>query len=218
MTTITQLTLYNDALLECGERFLSSLTENREPRRLLDQVWSSNGVKYILERGQWNFATRSQQLDYDSGINPGFGYARAFDKPTDYCCTRAVCSDEFFREPIIRMVDEGGYWYSDLDTIYVRYVSDDPAYGMNMNKWPETFREVVAVHFASKIILKLSNSEAELMRLEKKRDHMLKVAKNSSAQQEPAQFPPMGSWSRARNRFPNRRDGGNTGSNGPLIG
>jgi hypothetical protein len=217
MSTITQLTLYNDALLECGERFLSSLTENREPRRLLDQVWASNGVKYILERGQWNFATRSQQIDYDSSINPGFGYTRAFDQPSDYCCTRAVCSDEYFREPLIRHVDEGGYWYSDLDTIYVRYVSDDPAYGMNLNKWPETFREVVAVHFASKIILKLSNSETELVRLEKKRDHMLKVAKNSSAQKEPTQFPPMGAWTRSRNRFPNRRDGGNFGG-GPLIG
>ncbi len=218
MATTTQLTLYNDALLECGERFLLSLTENREPRRLLDQVWASGGVKYILERGQWNFATRSQQLDYDSSIQPGFGYYRAFDKPDDYCCTRAVCTDEYMREPLVRYVDEGGYWYSDLDTIYVRYVSDDPMYGMDLNKWPQTFKEVVAVHFASKIISKLSNSDAEVEKLEKKRDKMLKVAKNSSAQMEPPQFPAIGAWSRARNRFPNRRDGGNSGNNGPLIG
>jgi hypothetical protein len=214
----TQLSLYNDALLECGERFLGSLTENREPRRLLDQVWSSGGVKFILERGQWNFATRSQQLDYDSGIQPGFGFNRAFDKPTDYCCTRAVCPDEYMREPLTRYVDEGGYWYSDLDTIYVRYVSNDAAYGMNLNKWPETFREVVAVHFASKIISKLSNNGTTTAELEAKRDRMLKVAKNSSAQQEPPQFPAQGAWSRARNRFPNRRDGGNSGGNGSLIG
>lgn len=218
MTTVTQLTLYNDALLECGERFLASLTENREPRRLLDQVWASNGVNYILERGQWNFATRSQQLDYDSSIQPGWGYNRAFDKPGDYCCTRGVCSDEFMREPLIRMVDEGGYWYSDLDTIYVRYVSNDPAYGMNLNKWPTTFKDLVAIHFASKIVGKLSNSLVTAKELEDKRDRMLKVAKNSSAMQEPTQFPAVGSWSRARNRFPNRRDGGNSGNNGPLIG
>lgn len=218
MATTTQLTLYNDALLVCGERFLGSLTENREPRRLLDQVWSTGGIKYILERGQWNFATRSQQLDYDSSITPGWGYSRAFDKPSDYCCTRGVSSDEFMREPLIRYVDEGGYWYSDLDTIYVRYVSDDVAYGMNLNKWPETFKEVVAVHFASKIVLKLGNDEGEKQRLEAMRDRMLKVAKNSSAMQEPTQFPATGSWSRARNRFPNRRDGGNSSNNGPLIG
>ena len=218
MSTVSQLTLYNDALLECGERFLGSLTENREPRRLLDQVWASNGVKYILERGQWNFATRSQQLDYDSGIAPAWGYQRAFDKPDDYCCTRGVCADEYMREPLTRYVDEGGYWYSDLDTIYVRFVSDDPMYGMNLNKWPETFREVVAVHFASKIILKLGNSDEDVERLVKRRDRLLKEAKNSSAQQEPPQFPATGAWARARNRFPNRRDGGNNSNSGPLIG
>lgn len=212
-----QLSLYNDALLACGERFLGSLTENREPRRLLDQVWATGGVKYILERGQWNFATRSQQLDYDSGIQPGFGYYRAFDKPDDYCCTRAVCSDEYMREPLLRYVDESGYWYSDLDTIYVRYVSDDVGYGMDLNKWPETFKEVVAMHFASKIILKLGNDNTEKARLEQERDRMLKIAKNSSMMQEPAQFPAPGNWSRSRNRFPNRRDGGNNNS-GSLIG
>ena len=213
-----QLSLYNDALLACGERFLGSLTENREPRRLLDQVWATGGVKNILERGQWNFATRSQQIDYDSGIEPGWGYQRAFDKPDDYCCTRAVCADEYMREPLTRYVDEGGYWYADLDTIYVRYVSDDPNYGMNLNKWPETFKEVVAVHFASKIILKLGNDNTEKQRLETMRDHLLKVAKNSSAMQEPPSFPAVGTWSRARNRFPNRRDGGNNSNSGSLIG
>jgi hypothetical protein len=213
----TQLTLYNDALLACGERFLGSLTENREPRRLLDQVWASGGVKYILERGQWNFATRTQQIDYDSGIEPSFGYRRVFDKPTDYCCTRAVCCDEYLQTPLTRYADEAGYWYADLDTIYVRFVSDDAAYGMNLNHWPETFREVVAHHFASKIVLRLSNDNTEKMRLEAERDRLLKQAKNSSAMQEPTQFPAPGAWTRARNRFPNRRDGGNT-SNGPLIG
>lgn len=213
-----QLDLYNDALLACGERFLGSLTENREPRRLLDQVWASGGVQWVLERGQWNFATRSQQLDYDSSVLPGFGYYRAFDKPDDYCCTRAVCSDEYMREPLTRYVDEGGYWYADLETIYVRFVSNDPAYGMNLGIWPQTFHDCVAMHFASKIVRKLTNDASEEARIEAKRDYMLKVAKNSSAQQEPPQFPAVGTWSRARNRFPNRRDGGNSGNNGPLIG
>lgn len=212
----TQLSLYNDALLVCGERFLASLTENREPRRLLDQVWSSEGVKWCLERGQWNFATRTIQIDYDSSIEPGYGYNRAFDKPTDWVNTRAVCSDEFFRSPLTRYHDEAGYWYSDLDTLFVRYISDDPAYGMNINHWPTTFTDVVAAHFASKIIKKLSNSEEEEARVQALRDKLLKEAKNSSAQAEPTQFPAPGAWSRARNRFPNRRDGG--GTTGNLIG
>ena len=78
----TQLDLYNGALLQVGERFLASLTEQREPRRLLDQVWAANGVKTCLEEGQWPFAMRTVQVDYDPSITPTFGYARVFQKPT----------------------------------------------------------------------------------------------------------------------------------------
>jgi hypothetical protein len=212
----TQLDLYNGALLHCGERFLASLTENREPRRLLDRVWSSNGVKTCLELGQWNFAMRTIQTDYDSGIEPSYGYNRAFEKPSDWVLTSSVCSDEFFRVPLIRHVDESGYWYSDLDTIYVRYVSDDAAYGQDLNKWPESFREFVEAHFASKIILKLCNSEDELQRVEKLRMKLLKTAKSRAAMAEPTSFPARGQWGLSRNRYPNRRDGG--GTSGNLIG
>lgn len=211
-----KLSLYNDALLACGERFISSLTENREPRRLLDQVYASGGVEYCLERGQWNFATRTVQIDYDSGIEPPFGYRRAFEQPTDWVATRAVCADEYFREPLIRYNHEAGYFYADLDTIYLRYVSKDPLYGFNLGQWPQTFRETVAAHLASKIVLKIGGSNEEKKRLEDFRDERLKEAKNSDAQRDPTQFPAPGFWSRARNRYNNRRDGG--GTNGNLIG
>jgi len=212
-----RLSLYNDALMHVGERFLGSLTENREPRRLLDQVWASGGVDYILERGQWAHATRTQRIDYDSGIEPTFGYRYAFPHPDDFICTRAVCSDEYFRVPLINHVDEGGYWYADLATIYVRFVSNDPAYGMNLGKWPKTFQRLVALHFGSEIAAKLTGKESEKVRLQEERDKALAEAKNATAQLEPTQFPAQGAWLRARHRYPGRRDGGNNDS-GPLIG
>jgi hypothetical protein len=213
---VLQLDIYNGALLLCGERFLSTLTENREPRRLLDRVWSSNGVKTCLERGQWNFAMRAIQIDYDSGVEPGFGYSRAFPKPDDWVLTSAVCADEYFRSPLTRYWDEAGYWYSDLDTLFVRYVSDDSTYGMDLNKWPESFREYVEAFFASKIILRLSNSVDELRKVEELMKARLKTAKSRAAMAEPTSFPARGNWGLARNRFPFRKDGG--GTSGPLIG
>jgi hypothetical protein len=214
-----QLSLYNGALLICGERFLASLTEEVEPRRLLDRVWSSGGgVKTCLEMGQWNFAMRTVQIDYDPSVEPTFGYNRAFPKPSDWVLTSALCADEFMREPLTRYRDEAGYWYSDLDTLYVSYVSSDLNYGLDMNKWPESFREYVEHFFASKIIKKLSNSEeaeAEILKLTKDK---LKTAKSRAAMAEPTSFPARGSWGLARNRFPNRKDGGNSGSSGNLIG
>ena len=159
---------------------------------------------------------RTVQIDYDSGIEPDFGYSRAFEKPSDWVLTSSVCSDEFFRSPLTRHVDETGYWYSDMDTIYVRYVSNSSTYGGDLNKWPESFREFVEAHFACKIILKLSNSESELDRVKKLRVDLLKTAKSRAAMAEPTSFPARGNWGLARNRFPNRRDGG--GTSGNLIG
>lgn len=212
----TKLTLYNGALLLAGERFLASLTENNEPRRLLDQVWSSGGLRYCLEQGQWHFAMRTIQIDYDSSVEPDYGYHRAFQKPDDWVNTAGLCSDEFFRTPLTRYIDEAGYWYSDLDTLYVRYVSDDVAYGMDMNKWPETFREYVEAYFAARILLKLSDSEDKTERALKLADRRMRLAKSKAAMTEPTSFPAQGSWSGSRNRYPNRRDGG--GTSGNLIG
>lgn len=216
MTAPTQLTLYQDALLLAGERFLSSLTEEREPRRLLDRVWANDPVTACLEMGQWNFAMRTQQIDYDASITPPFGYARAFTKPADWVITSALCSDEFFRVPLLRYLDEAGFWYSDLDTIYVRFVSNDATYGADYTLWPEAFREVVTEYMCSKVIRRISNSDDEEAKSEKRLAAKLMKAKSNAAMAGPTMFPARGNWGLARNRGAMRRDGGNTG--GSLIG
>lgn len=210
-----KLSVFNGALMLAGERFLASLTEEREPRRLLDRVWDSNGVKACLEMGQWNFAMRTVQIDYDTSLQPDFGYARAFEKPSDWVLTSALCSDEYFRQPLNRHKDEAGYWYADLDTLYVRYVSNHVAYGMDLNKWPESFREMVEEYFCSRVIKKLTNSQEEeersLARLKKKVLH----AKSRAAMTDPTSFPAQGGWSRARMGSSSREGGPRSGN---LIG
>ncbi len=209
----TRLSIYNDALLLCGERPLASLTENREPRYILDQVWTNDGVDACLEDGQWYFAMRTIQLDYDPDIAPPFGFARAFDKPTDWLLTSALCSDEFFRSPLLRYSDEAGFWYADLDTIYIKYVSNDIGFGGDMSKWPRSFTEFVAAHFAYKVVLKISNDEDRLGKILALRERLKRSARSKAALAEPTSIPPAGSWSRARMRIGFRSDGGsNSGS------
>jgi len=205
-----RLSIYNDALLICGERALANLTENREPRYLLDQIWNQRGIDTCLEEGQWFFAMRTQRIDKEPSITPTFGYQCAFTKPSDWVLTCAIATDEFFRVPTLRYVDEAGYWYSDVITLYVRFVSNDPAYGNNLALWPQSFHEFVAAHFASKIMLKLSSDANKTKEVTDLRKHLLLEAKSRSAMAEPTKFAPAGSWSRARNRGVNRRDGGNT--------
>jgi len=214
-----KLSLYNDALLLVGERFLASLTEEREPRRLLDQVWNSGGVKYCLEQGQWFFAMRTILIDYDPSIQPSYGYERAFLKPTDWVNTSSISSDEFFRTPLTQYVDEAGFWYASLDSLYVRYVSNDVNYGMNYSLWPDSFREFVAAHLASRIVIKLSNSEAERNNIHALRKELLKNAKSRCAMAESTKFPAQGNWTKSRMRGGGRRgDGGNNNTSGNLIG
>jgi len=196
--TTSRLTLYNNALLMAGERALASLTEAREPRRLLDQVWDTGGVRKCLEQGQWKFAMRTVQIDYDPDVAPPFGNARPFTKPTDWVVTSAVCLDPYFRQPLLNYVDEAGYWYTDLDTIYVRYVSDDDAYGMNLALWPGSFEDFVAAFFAERVIYKLSTSEEAMSKATKRLERLKKLALSRDAMADPSKVLPPGRWNKAR--------------------
>jgi hypothetical protein len=219
----TRLSLYNDALLLAGERAITGLTVTEETRRLLDQIWNNQGVDACLEEGQWMFAMRTIRVDYNPSYTPDYGYSRVFDKPTDWILTSAVCSDEYFRSPILRYVDEAGFWYSDIDSIYVRYVSNDASYGSDMAKWPPSFKDFVAAHFATQLLLKITNDEKRLALfvnparpLHSIRGRALLKAKSRCAMAGPTSFEAQGKWSLSRTRGSNTRDGGNTSGN--LIG
>ena len=210
-----QLSLYNGALRECGERKLASLTEAREPRRILDDVWDSGGVDDCLEMGQWYFAMRTVQVDYDTDVTPDFGYIYAFSKPSDWKVTSALCSDEYFREPLLDYADEAGYWYTDYQTIYVRYVSNDSAYGKDYSLWPQAFVRYVEAYLASEICLKVTGDKERTKLVLALAEKRLKQAKNVAAMALPTQFPANGNWVRSRRGGRSRRDRGNRGS---LIG
>lgn len=202
-----RLSLYNESLMLCGERNLLALTDAVESRRLLDRVWDNNAILRCLEAGQWQFATRTVQLDYTSSVEPTFGFRRAFEKPTDFVRVAAVCSDEWFKQPLLQYTEEAGFWFADLDTIYVKYVSDDTEYGGDLSLWPGSFGAYVAAHFAAEIIQRLTQDKqlrADVVALKKRR---LSEALSTDAMAEPTKMLPPGSWSTAR-RGHSRHDGG----------
>ena len=211
----TRLKIYNGALLLCGEQQLASLSENREPRHLLDLVWNDDGVRFCLEQAQWHFAMRASRLDYEPSIAPDWGFQRAFTKPTDWVETSGVWQDEFMRAPLLDYADEVMYWFCDLDEIFVKYVSDDVTYGMDFAKWPETFTEYVKTFFASKIIRKLPGGADKVDDIVHPKTgalaRALSIAKNRAAMVLPATFPTRGTWTAARHAGASRlrNDGGN---------
>lgn len=212
----TQLKLYNEALRLCGERKLASLTEDREPRRLLDGVWDAGAIKYCLEEGQWNFALRTAKLEYSPSIEPSFGLRYAFEKPSDFVHLSSFCYDEYFNSPITQFAEEGGFWFAEVDEVYVKYVSEDAAYGTDLSLWPENFTRYVAAYMASEIVDRLTQSDSQYEKVMKAYEKRLVKARSRDAMQGPTQFLPTGSWVRARGHGSYRtRDRGHRGA---LIG
>ncbi len=209
-----KLTVYNTALRYCKERRLATLTDNREARRLLDDAWgdgSTNGaVRHCLELGQWTFATRTGQIDYSPSITPSFGFRYAFDQPTDLVRVAAVCSDEWFKEPLLEYADERHYWYADLQTIYVKWVSNGASYGADMSLWPESFAKFVAKYLAKEVVGSLTG-DADEKRVWSMWDEAMKSAKSLDAMNKPTAFMPTGSWVRSRRQGMSRQTPGNGG-------
>lgn len=206
-----RLSIYNNALIACGEEKLADLTENRPARHYLDAVWNSGFVRRCLESGDWNHAIRSVRMDADPDVDTEFGFPNIFDKPDDWCRTVAVCSDEFFRVPLLDYSDKAGAWSASLETIFVEYVSDDADYGGDFSKWPECFTEWVEVKLATRVYKRLANASTDLDKLKRDEKRLLLEAKSKDARGQPTTFPPSGRWSRARGgtsaRLSDRREG-----------
>lgn len=202
VTDETKLAIYNGALRRLGSRKLASLTEKREPRRVLDDIWGSASevVLAALERGEWNFAIRTVEGIYSTSVEPPFGFRRAFDKPDDMRRLAALSASPYFKPPLTndQYTDEAGYWFTDHDVIYVRYVSDDPDYGMNGSLWSEAFKEYLECKMAWEACERITNSTAQQDRLGRDMRETLKTAKSHDAMGEGVKFPPQGSWLRAR--------------------
>jgi len=194
----TKLGLYNDALRHLGERKLATLTEQREPRRVLDDAYTS-AVNYCLEQGFWKFAQRTKHVFPDTSVAITFGYPYAFAKPVDNVKLFRICADEFFKDPLLDYGEEGPYWFSHLNELYISYISNDPIYGNDLTRWPETFTRYVGYYLASEVADRIAPS-VDISKIVS----LLEQAKNNAmakdALQGPVEFLPQGSWTLSRGR------------------
>jgi hypothetical protein len=198
----TKLSLYQGALRMLAERKLSSISEAREARYLLDDVWDDGAIDDCLQMGQWKFAMRTSELTYSPSVDTPFGYQYAFDRPTDFIRLAAISADEYFEMPLSRYDVDGNYWYADLETLYVRYVSNDASYGSDYSLWPANFSKLVQAYLASEIVTALTNAQVKKDDIKKDLKEALSAALATDAQAGPPVFQPRGYWAMARgNRF-----------------
>jgi hypothetical protein len=213
-----RLGLYNGALRECGERRLASLSENREPRRVLDDIWNGGQgiVVFALQAKQWRFGRRLVEMTPETAIEPTFGRLNAYAVPDDWARTCKLCQDERMEVPLLDYEVEAGFWYTDLNPIYLSYISTDENYGGNMTLWPPNFVLWVETHMASLLAPRLMGSEEKTNRLIKLATMRLKEAASTDAMEDPTKFPPPGSFVMARRG--NRSGYRDRGPRGRLIG
>lgn len=212
-----RLALYNIACFALGETRLANLNEEREPRRLLDEVWTrgAGAIRYWLEQGLWNHAIRTVQTDASTSVSPTFGLTYAFDKPSDFVRLVQLSASEYFSDPLTNYEIEANYFYAEVDPLYMRYVSDDGDFGNDLSLWPETFTLWGGTWMGLQIGKGLLNDkDYKDLKLDTKR--LLIDARSKDAQQEPTRFPPYGSWVRARHG--SRGGGRDRGSRSQLIG
>lgn len=200
----TRLLLYNEALRHLGERKLSALTETGKSRRVLDGIWDGGWIDRVLEGADWQFATRAIEFASDPDVEPAFGLTYAFSKPTDFVRTAAVASDEYFHCPLNEYTDEGAYWYADIDPLWIKYVSNDAAFGADLSRWPPSFVEYAALWGAHKACKAITQSDSAREELQKDAKKALLVARGRDGQLEPTKFLPASSWTQARHGWGNR--------------
>lgn len=196
----TKLSTYNQALQFLGERKLTSLASpaTEQTQIELDTAWDNGAVDYCLEQVLWNFATRSISLTYSPSVTPAFGLRYAFNKPSDWVRTGAVCSDGYFESPILDYRDEQGYWFCDLQTIYVKYISNGVTYGNDFSLWPQTFQKVVSGYLAMETCERITQNRIKRADMEKKYFRLLFDASAKDAFNQATQLPAPGSWVRSR--------------------
>jgi hypothetical protein len=213
----TQLGIYNSVLMELGERALSSLSEDQPVRYWLDEAWDGNvtAVDYCLGQGQWKFAKRASQLGAEASATPSFGFKYTFLIPSDLIRTAALCSDERLAVPLLNYAQEAGYWFTDIDPLYVAYISNDVNYGGDMDRWPAEFVRFIEAYLAGKIVIRLTEDRETWKRVKALEGQFLREARSRDALEGPTVFPPEGSWVAARLTGGRDRD---RGSRSKLIG
>lgn len=197
-----KLYCYNEALRLMKERKLSSLSEAREPRRVLDSAWGdgNEGVLFCLEQHDWNFATRTLKLEPDPALETGFGFQNVYNKPTDMVRLTTISADEYYRIPLThhQYRDEAEYYLTDINPLYLRYVSDGDDYGLNSGAWTPGFKKFVAAYLAKDSASRITGDKDTRQEVEFNWREKLAHAESRDEQSEGVKFPTPGSWVRSR--------------------
>lgn len=192
--------IYNDALAMLDKDPLISNTDDSVNKNRLSLALDNGLVGSVLEDTSWQFGLQSDQINYDPGADPEWGYPFVFDYPTDLHKINGVYVDEFMRNPLRDYIDEDKKIYAQYQTIYVEYVSTD--FITTPQNWPDYFKRLVAARMAIDANVPGGNKKQAVQQYQTRR----REAMSTNALSGPPKTLTQGSWSRSRglNRGSNR--------------
>ncbi len=196
--------IYNDALQCMGLEDITSNTDDSNRRGKLDRALDSSLVADLLEMTSWTFGTSSTKSSYDPAIEPAWGYQRAHSKPSDMQRLDGVFHDEYFQVPLKLYHDEGAYFYTDIDDLFVQYIST--SWLTNPAQWPAHFRKLVASKMATDAAASLKVEGADPVRAKGIYDERESSSKSIDAMAAPPRILAGGKWVGARFHGRSNRD------------
>lgn len=205
----TKLEIWNRALYHLGGRGrLETLTDDVEARYVFDAIWQFV-LGDALSRGDWHFATKTHTGVRNTAVTPIPGFFYTFDKPTDWARTLSFAHHDFFDDTYAEdtsLRDEGIYWYSIFETLFVRYISTDFTLDANIGLFPHSYVEYVSLLLARDACERITQSNSLHEKLIALTDKQLRKAKSNNARNEKEAVIRLGSWAGALRGDADRRD------------
>lgn len=152
------LSLYNQALYLIGTKRLESLTQDRDARLALDDEYTPV-LGECLEQGMWRFALRTAVAVSTGLPTPDHGFEYAYTVPTDLIHTYILFEDA--SNTASRISDAAqieGKYLTHTSSLYVRYTSNDAAYGGSITTWPYTFSRYMSATLAARVAYQITRS------------------------------------------------------------
>lgn len=204
----TKLQLYIRACILMEQMPVSTVSDNVEVRRRLDDHYD-DVLAWVMEQGFWRTGLRTAELALNTGVAAAFGFEYAHDIPTDFVKQYVVSASDALHPPLdgqsnvkpYRM--EGGYVWANTTPIYMRYLSNDAAYGLDLTLWTEGMANGCAHELAARAAPVVTGSTEKADKLHEEATGLISRAATFDAMQQPTMATREGRWT--GNRFASRR-------------
>lgn len=196
------INIFNDALMIMGLDPLTSTSDDSNRRYRLSLALSTGIVEELLEDLSWQFGQTTEKLEYDTGIEPDWGYSYAFEKPATLHRIDGLYVDEHQQVTLRQYHDEGNYFYANVTEMYLAYISTD--FLTTPSNWPTYFKKLVAAKMAKDVAPSLRSEGADVDNSNKIFEERDSSSKSIDAMQSPPKILASGNWVGSRYRGGNR--------------